>query len=162
VRLTGADDGVTTVATARRWAYRTPTVRQIRDGDRLVISARCSGVEHVMSFGACSVDEQVRVPAGAGVRVVSSAGGSPRSTSPSPTSTPVPAPVTSRLPSLRPHGRCPDDDRRRCALSVPYGSYRLDASTSAGDVEVGVIADPRASRLIHAHSTAGDVRVDPR
>ena len=46
---------------------------------------------------------------------------------------------------------------------VPDAIYRVEATSSAGDVEDGEIrTDPAATRVITAHSSAGDVRVAAR
>lgn len=45
-------------------------------------------------------------------------------------------------------------------VSVPDVAYAIDASTSAGDRSVDAVDDPRSSRHILAHSSAGDVHVD--
>jgi hypothetical protein len=45
-------------------------------------------------------------------------------------------------------------------LTVPDDVYRVDAGTSAGSTEVDVADDPDATRVIIAHSDAGNVTVD--
>jgi Putative adhesin len=46
-------------------------------------------------------------------------------------------------------------------LSVPQGSYRVDAGSAAGKVSVDVGQEPRAPRQLYAHTAAGDVRISP-
>lgn len=52
-------------------------------------------------------------------------------------------------------------DAGSVVLTVPDGVYRVDAATSAGSTEVNVANDPNASRVIVAHSGAGNVTVNP-
>jgi hypothetical protein len=44
-------------------------------------------------------------------------------------------------------------------LRLPDSVYAVSAQTSAGDTHVTVPTDPRSTRTIHAHSSAGDVAV---
>ena len=48
-------------------------------------------------------------------------------------------------------------------LVLPDDTYRVDASTSAGDVDDGAVrTDPSSPRVIHARSSAGDIRIEAR
>jgi len=48
-------------------------------------------------------------------------------------------------------------------LVLPDETYRVDASTSAGDVDDrNVRTDPSSPRIVHARSSAGDVRIEAR
>jgi len=44
-------------------------------------------------------------------------------------------------------------------LAVPAGRYAVDADTRAGDVDVDVAQDPRASRVLRVTTGAGDVTI---
>lgn len=58
-------------------------------------------------------------------------------------------------------GRSMDGD---VVLNVPPGSYRIDADTPQGDLEISsqVVDDPGASSVIIAETDNGDVRIDGR
>jgi putative adhesin len=45
------------------------------------------------------------------------------------------------------------------SLRLPDSVYAVEAQTSAGDTVVKVPTDPRSTRTVHAHSSAGDVAV---
>jgi Toastrack DUF4097 len=48
-------------------------------------------------------------------------------------------------------------------LVLPDETYRVDASTSAGDVDDrNVRTDPDSPRIVHARSSAGDIRIEAR
>jgi hypothetical protein len=48
-------------------------------------------------------------------------------------------------------------------LVLPDETYRVDASTSAGDVDDRQVrTDPQSPRIVVAHSSAGDVRIEAR
>jgi hypothetical protein len=48
-------------------------------------------------------------------------------------------------------------------LVLPDMTYRVDASTSAGDVDDRAVrTDPESPRIVHAQSSAGDVRIEAR
>jgi hypothetical protein len=46
---------------------------------------------------------------------------------------------------------------------VPDETYRIDARTSAGEVDDRAVrTDPSSPRAIHARSSAGDIRIEAR
>jgi Putative adhesin len=48
-------------------------------------------------------------------------------------------------------------------LVLPDETYRVDASTSAGDVDDSQVRnDPDSPRIVHARSSAGDIRIESR
>jgi hypothetical protein len=163
IDVSAAEGAATTVTGTHRWSYQAPSARPVRDGDRLIISARCPKIEHAAGFGTCHTNYQLAVPAGVEVQVTTSAGtitGSDLAATQFTARTSngdISLSFTGMPESVQAHSSAGD-----VRVAVPYGSYHVDADTSAGDVEVGVVSNPRAPRLIDAHTAAGDVEVSPR
>jgi|tagenome__1003787_1003787.scaffolds.fasta_scaffold20202730_1 hypothetical protein len=163
LHLAVAPDDALTVTATQRWAYSRPTLRFARDGDRLLIRSGCPTVERAASFGVCAVQQTVLVPRGAVVRVSSSSGSisandlDVKDLQVEASSGNVTAGFTVVPERVRVESSAGD-----LRISLPYQAYRIDAGTSAGSVRVGVISDPRAARLVYAHTSAGDVHIDGR
>jgi hypothetical protein len=163
LHLAVAPDDAVTVTATERWAYARPTLRFSRDGDRLAVRSGCPTVERAASFGVCRVQQTVLVPRGAVVRV-SSSSGSIQADDLDVKDLQVDASsgnVTAGF-AVAPERVRAETSAGEVRISLPYQAYRIDAGTSAGSVKVGVISDPRAARLVYAHSSAGDVRIDGR
>jgi hypothetical protein len=163
IDLSAAPDATTGVTATRRWAYQAPPNQPVRDGDRLTITAHCPNIEQFAAFGTCHTDYQLAVPAGVRVQVATSAGNITATDLPTTdlaartSAGAITLSFTAVPESVRVHTSAGD-----VQLVVPYGDYHLDADTAAGDVRVGVVDDPGSPRLIDAHSSAGDVKINPR
>lgn len=163
IDITAAENAATTVTGTRRWSYRAPAVRPVRDGDRLTISARCPMIEHAAGFGTCRSNFQLAVPAGVEVEVTTSTGAITGSDLPltrlagRTSAGEIELSFTGMPESVQVHSSAGD-----VRVAVPYGGYHVDADSSAGDVEIAVVSDPHAPRLIDAHTSAGDVTVTAR
>ena len=144
----------------------------------LTLTGDCPG----FGLGSCDVDQRVTVPAGLRVRIAISSGsiqaadldlaefdvttdsgsiraagltvpsfhGKTSSGSVVASFTTPPEHVTARSSS------------GNVTLTVPQGTYNVDAGTSSGQVRVEVADDPDNSRLILAHTSSGDITVARR
>ena len=176
VQVVVEDAPVVRVERRSAWAFAAPRLEARVEGDALVVRARCGWPLGL----ACDLDHVLRVPAGTGGRVDSSAGDvraadlaadvTLRSSAGEVVATGLRGArvdAQSSAGDVELSFAAPPEQARAVSsagdvvveLPDDGAGYRVSASTSAGDTGIDVRQDPAASRSVEASSSAGDVRV---
>lgn len=180
VHLRGGEGSRVVVREQREWIWSKPRVRTRLTGSTLLVSGACPSSGPV---NRCTIDLTLTIPFDADVKVTADAGDvtAERLAGHLELDTaagdvvgrllnPVSVHATTDAGDIaldfttQPVSVSALSDAGNVEVSLPRGGeYRLDATTSAGDVEVaGVLRNDRSLRSIVATTTAGDVRVGGR
>jgi hypothetical protein len=180
VNLSGSEGSRVVVREKLRWMWRKPHVSTSVEGSTLTVSAECPGTS---TLNRCKADLDLAIPFDADVVVRGDSGDisaerlaghlelttdsgdvAGRDLNPTTVKATTDAGNVDLEFATQPVSVHANSDSGDVDVTVPAGgAYRVDATTTAGDVKVeGILRNDHAGRTITATADAGDVTVRGR